>query len=92
MAFLKALTKASESFFWNAGGLNNAKFTDLKTILYQHDADVFIIVEAGESTDFPQFYEVNNFTTHVLRRSRQVASGILVGVWVSTRNSVAISI
>ena len=66
--------------FWNAGGLNNAKFTELKTILYQHDADVFIIVEAGASTDFPQFYEVNNFTTHVLKRSRQVASGILVGV------------
>lgn len=66
--------------FWNAGGLNYVKFSEFKTILSKYNADVFIIVEAGASTDSPHLYEVANFNINVLVRSRQVASGILVGV------------
>lgn len=40
-----------------------------------------MIVEAGaSSTETQHFYEVPTFTTHVLHRLRQVASGIIADV------------
>ena len=66
--------------FWNAGGLNTSKFCEFKTQVLTFDADVFILVEAGASTDSSDCFNVTNYTNYVLLRARQVASGIIVGV------------
>lgn len=72
------------ALFWNAGGLSSDKFSELKTILTRENGDVFAIVEAGASTDALEYYRHRNFVLYALPRSRQIASGIIVGV----RNSI----
>lgn len=42
--------------------------------------DVFAIVEAGASTDSLDFYRHRDYVIYALPRSRQIASGIIVGV------------
>ena len=66
--------------FWNAGGLSNSKHAELKVNAFRHDADIIIIVEAGASTDATCFYEITDYSLYVIKRSRQVASGIIAYV------------
>ena len=73
--------------FWNAGGLNHAKFSELKHIIHRQAIDVFIVTEAGAATDNTEFYQLSGYTTHIIRRARQVASGIIVG----TKNDITTS-
>lgn len=70
---------AITSLFWNAGGLSISKFCEFKTVLTRESADVFAIVEAGASTDSLNFYKSKGYVLYSLPRSRQIASGIIVG-------------
>ncbi len=64
--------------FWNAGGLTNDKFTELKYTVFTHNIDLLGIVESGASTENLDFYRINGYQTFCLQRARQVASGIIV--------------
>ncbi|XP_050503507.1 uncharacterized protein LOC126882577 [Diabrotica virgifera virgifera] len=66
--------------FWNAGGLSNSKFLELKRSVLEKNVDIYVIVEAGTATDTPHLYSIVGYSTHVLKRSRQVASGIIIGI------------
>ncbi|XP_072375530.1 uncharacterized protein [Diabrotica undecimpunctata] len=66
--------------FWNAGGLSNSKFLELKRSVLEKNVDIYVIVEAGAATDTPHLYSTVGYSTHVLKRSRQVASGIIIGI------------
>ncbi|XP_050507930.1 uncharacterized protein LOC126885406 [Diabrotica virgifera virgifera] len=66
--------------FWNAGGLSNSKFLELKRSVLENNVDIYVIVEAGAATDTPHLYSTVGYSTHVLKRSRQVASGIIIGI------------
>jgi hypothetical protein len=41
---------------------------------------VYFIVEAGLATESPDFYFINGYSNYQLKRARQVASGIMVGI------------
>ena len=66
--------------YWNAGGLSNDKFLQFKRSICQIDVDLYVIVEAGAATEFSEFYQTTGYCSHILPRSRQVASGIIVGI------------
>lgn len=66
--------------YWNAGGLSNTKFLELKQSIYSTDADIYFIVEAGLASDNPEYYQSRGYNTKLLKRSRQVASGIIIGI------------
>ncbi|GFY77866.1 hypothetical protein TNIN_73271 [Trichonephila inaurata madagascariensis] len=51
---------------WNAGGLSQSKRAELVQSLNTHDMDAFTIIEG--------------YSLYILHQSRQVASGMLVGV------------
>ena len=65
---------------WNAGGMSPAKKTELTNILYNKAIDLFIIAEANVTAESLKFYNFQDFQMHLLPKSRQIASGILVGV------------
>jgi len=65
---------------WNAGGLSSAKRTELKQITSQNDLDLLIINEANPTAENVQYYNIKDFTTRVLFKARQIASGMLVTV------------
>ncbi|GFR15123.1 uncharacterized protein TNCT_220251 [Trichonephila clavata] len=71
--------------FWNAGGLTNDKFTELKTIVLNNDLDVMGIVECGAAADNEEYFNLTGFQKFVLKRSRQIASGIIVFFRLSLR-------
>jgi exonuclease III len=62
---------------WNAGGLSSAKMTELKHITTQNDADLLIINEANTTAENAQYNNISGFTTHILYKARQIASGML---------------
>ncbi|KAG8184194.1 hypothetical protein JTE90_015559 [Oedothorax gibbosus] len=66
--------------FWNAGGLTQDKFTELKQISYTESPDVIGIVESGASDDNLKYFPFKNYTTFSLQRSRQIVSGIVIFV------------
>lgn len=66
--------------YWNAGGLSNTKFLEFKQSIYSTDADIYFIVEAGLASDNPEFFQSRGYNTKTLKRSRQVASGIIMGI------------
>jgi hypothetical protein len=62
---------------WNAGGLSSAKMTELKHITTQNDANLLIINKANTTAENTQHYNINGFTTRILYKARQTASGML---------------
>jgi Endonuclease-reverse transcriptase len=70
--------------YWNAGGITRAKQDEFYKNVHDQDADVFCISEAGkiaEKTDVNlRDLATPNYTIHILERSRQIASGLIVGV------------
>lgn len=71
--------------YWNAGGLNSSKLSELKANIAKFDADIVFIIEAGASTDNTCYFQVPDYSLFLIKRSRQIASGIIVYV----RNSIA---
>ncbi|GFR22387.1 hypothetical protein TNCT_648281 [Trichonephila clavata] len=71
--------------FWNAGGLTNDKFIELKTIVLNNDLDVMGIVECGAAADNEEYFNLTGYQKFVLKRSRQIASGIIVFVRLSLK-------
>ena len=63
---------------WNAGGLSQAKMTEIKDIVNKNEIDVILINEANINAENVQYYNINKFNIYTLNKKRQVASGILV--------------
>lgn len=76
----QSLDKSLRIIYWNAGGLNDVKFVQFKWSVFKEDVDIFFLVEAGVATENPDFCQMNDYAVITLRRSRQVASGIYVGI------------
>ncbi|GFQ97791.1 hypothetical protein TNCT_347801 [Trichonephila clavata] len=76
--------------FWNAGGLTNDKFTELKTIVLNNDLDVMGI-KCGAAADNKEYFNLNDYQKFVLKRSRQIASGIIVFVKLSLKTKLIAS-
>ena len=51
----------------------------MKRDVVHYNADLFFIVETGAATEKPDFYQINGYSTTILKRARQIASGILIG-------------
>ncbi|GFY69535.1 hypothetical protein TNIN_498021 [Trichonephila inaurata madagascariensis] len=64
--------------FWNAGGLNNSKFSELKTNILKLDADIIFIVEADASADATFFYQIPDYSLFLIKESGRIASDISV--------------
>jgi hypothetical protein len=47
--------------------------------LVKHEIDIFIINEANISPQNEQFINTSGYNKHILYKSRQIASGILIG-------------
>ncbi|GFQ91379.1 hypothetical protein TNCT_542081 [Trichonephila clavata] len=71
--------------FWNAGGLANDKFTELKTIVLNNDLDIMGIVECGAAADNEEYFNLTDYQKFLLKRSTQIASGIIVFVRLSLK-------
>ncbi|GIY78088.1 hypothetical protein CEXT_566181 [Caerostris extrusa] len=65
---------------WNAGGLSQSKRAELLLTLCEKDIDVFTIMEANLTTEKLKYYSFKGYSLYVLEKSRQAASGILIGV------------
>jgi ribonuclease HI len=70
--------------FWNAGGLTEAKYIELKTIIRNNNIDAFAIVEAGSISDTNNLdkAEFEGYKIYNLPRSRQISTGMIIGVKV----------
>ncbi|KAI5752692.1 hypothetical protein M8J77_019486 [Diaphorina citri] len=64
---------------WNAGGITTSKRTELHKILVENDVDMFCIMEANLTNENLNF-NMSGYTLHILPKSRQIASGILIGI------------
>ncbi|GFQ64693.1 hypothetical protein TNCT_486421 [Trichonephila clavata] len=81
--FFKTRTEpVFETSFWNAGGLSNDKFTELKTIVLSNDLDVMGILEVGAAAYNEEYFNLTGYQKFVVNHSRQIASGITVFVKV----------
>ncbi|XP_014293152.1 uncharacterized protein [Halyomorpha halys] len=69
-----------KSIFWNAGGLTQDKYTELKVFIAKNEIDIFAIAEAGKSTEDIQYYQIPGYKVTSLKRTQQIASGIVIGV------------
>ncbi|GFQ82129.1 hypothetical protein TNCT_285491 [Trichonephila clavata] len=67
----------SKISFWNAGGLTNDKFTELKTIVLNNDLDAMGIVEGGAAADNEEYFNLTGYQKFVLKHSKQITSGIV---------------
>lgn len=77
--FSKTKTKhAFKISCWNAGGFTHDKFTELKHTILNQDFDVMGIVECGTATDKEDYLNIPGYQRFLLKRSRQIASGIFV--------------
>lgn len=65
---------------WNAGGMSQSKKQELMKILEDQDIDVFTVQEANLSEEQEIYFEMDQYTTHILPKARQIASGILTGI------------
>ncbi|KAG8192562.1 hypothetical protein JTE90_015197 [Oedothorax gibbosus] len=65
---------------WNAGGLSQSKRMEILQTLGERDVDVFAIMEANLTDKNLKYYSFRGFSLYVLKKFRQVASGILIGV------------
>lgn len=75
---------------WNAGGMSSAKKSELMKTLDEEKVDVFVVLEANINEVNKTYYEFTNYQMHFLHKSRQIASGILVGVRSGIRNDFTI--
>lgn len=64
---------------WNAGGLTRPKFLEFRHMVMHNDSDVFFIFESGLATELEDDYQFNGYNMFILKRGRQIASGIIVG-------------
>ena len=65
---------------WNCRGFSHDKKTELRRLLHKEDIDVFGIMETNISKDQKTYYNMKGYVTYLLPKTRQVASGILIGV------------
>lgn len=65
---------------WNTGGMYCFK-TELQKTLQKEDIPVFIKLEANITDKKLKYFIFSNYQMHLLPKSHQVASDILVGVW-----------
>lgn len=65
---------------WNAGGMSQSKKQELMKILEDRDIDVFTIQEANLSEEQEIYFEMDQYNTHILPKTRQIASGIFTGI------------
>lgn len=71
---------------WNCGGLSQSKKAELSKIISTNKIDVFILLEANKTTEDMENFQFPGYTSHILEKHRQIASGIVVGV---KRNMIA---
>ncbi|XP_071037675.1 uncharacterized protein [Parasteatoda tepidariorum] len=65
---------------WNSGGLSQAMKAELETICRDRNVDIFSLVEANVTNETLQKLKFKAYNLFCLEKSRQVASGILVGI------------
>ena len=65
---------------WNCGGLSQQKKTELLKILADNNIDIFILIEANKLITDLERFQFPGYIIHLLEKSRQIASGIMVGV------------
>ncbi|GFS77721.1 hypothetical protein NPIL_227281 [Nephila pilipes] len=65
---------------WNAGGLYQAKKTDLRETLLTFDIDVIAIMKVNLTEEQLKFPQSLGYVTYLLSKFRQIASGIFVGI------------
>lgn len=61
---------------WTAAWLNQVEFLQCKWNVCKTDADIYFIIEAGAAVEY---YPTNGYIINILKRSRQIASSILIG-------------
>lgn len=61
---------------WTAAWLNQVEFLQCKWNVCKTDADIYFIIEAGAAVEY---YPTNGYIINTLKRSRQIASSILIG-------------
>lgn len=68
---------------WNAGGLNEIKILELENLLFEHDPDAFVIIDAGgclseNDEKLSKFFK--KFQIKTKKRDRKTSSGMILGV------------
>jgi exonuclease III len=64
---------------WNAGGLNQAKKTELHRTLEDKEIGAFCIFKANVTEETIKYFHFKNYHLNFLPKSQQIASGILTG-------------
>ena len=60
--------------------MSQAKKAELAKILHEENVDVFCIVEANTLDENLKYFEIRDYKLYNLPKTRQIASGILVGI------------
>jgi ribonuclease HI len=75
---------------WNAGGLKGHKKSELRKTLEDEEIDVFCILEANVTEENIKYLNLENYNLNLLPKSRQIASGILVGAHKRLKHTFSI--
>ena len=66
------------------------KKSELAIVLDEQSVDIFIIVEANITPETIKYYSIRNYQIQYMPKSRQIASGILIGVHKNLINKFTI--
>ena len=75
---------------WKAGGMSQAKKTQLQELLTTDNIDVFAVIEANLTEENLPYYQFPGYNMYLIPKFRQVASGFLTGVRVNLTSDFVI--